>query len=184
MEIEDSPFAHARFAFLSMIDTPATEFDAPSGQHKITEAHVNGIWNGVLQAYFPFPTFTVAPEFWTTQAGRGGSRVDLVVYRVSDGRPVFVFEGKREMNIQSVKNWKQMARYLRSLHKRHDQITYRILAGEDEYIILQYDGRNITRVAERSLLGDGNFHTNSLLQGRNETNSDAILKAIAIKMNK
>jgi hypothetical protein len=49
---------------------------------------------------------------------------------------------------------------------------------------LQYDGQNITRIRERSLLGDGNFHTNSLLDGRNQTNSDAILKAIADKMDK
>ncbi|KAF3385167.1 hypothetical protein F1880_002843 [Penicillium rolfsii] len=125
MEMEDNitPFEQARWAFQSMVDTPSTEFDAPSGQHKITEAHVNGVWNGVLQAYFPFPTFTVAPEFWTTQAGRGGSRVDLVVYRVSDGRPVFVFEGKRKMNIESVKNWEQMTQYLRSLHKRRGMFT-------------------------------------------------------------
>lgn len=103
------------------------------GIDNLSESLVNGIWNHVLSQLFPFPDFLILPEHWTDSRRPGGSRVDLVVYRMRDMGPVFVYEGKGDVEDLSLKepsqaldviisaglqkNLAQIQRYLRTLRR-------------------------------------------------------------------
>ncbi|OAL06436.1 hypothetical protein IQ06DRAFT_16 [Phaeosphaeriaceae sp. SRC1lsM3a] len=140
------------------------------GIDNLSESLVNGIWNHVLSQLFPFPDFLILPEHWTDSRRPGGSRVDLVVYRMRDMGPVFVYEGKGDVEDLSLKepsqaldviisaglqkNLAQIQRYLRTLRRSQGESSFGVLAQGTQFIIMKYDAGQYWRVRETSLLGD------------------------------
>jgi len=102
------------------------------GLANLKESHVNGIWNHILSRFFPYPQFAILPEHWTDTRKPGGSRVDLVVWDINKNAPVFVYEGKGDVEDLRFKpdvlddiisaglthNLNQIRRYLTTLPQR------------------------------------------------------------------
>ena len=79
------------------------------------EPRVNVVWNYVLQQYFRYPNFIIAPECRLTPQ----LRVDLAVIHVNTNTVVFVYRGKKAgcSHWDLDKNTAQLGGYLKALQK-------------------------------------------------------------------
>jgi predicted type IV restriction endonuclease len=108
-----------------------------------SEAVSNGIWYDILQRYFSFPNFIIAPE----QRNSKGSRPDLTVFALirkggalDSSEPIFTFEGKEPGQLgQMEASIKQAAGYLLPLsHARG--VRFGIVASGSTFAVIAYNG--------------------------------------------
>ena len=101
--------ATGELAFDTVHLNPGTLACMGAGQ---PESQVNGVWIWILQQYFPFGTFIVAPEYSGTGTGRG----DAVVVATADARPVFGYEGKKALSAtQQWNSSNQLTQYVKAI---------------------------------------------------------------------